>query len=34
MVLVVMQNEPANWVGLALILAIITVVAMSLHFLR
>jgi hypothetical protein len=29
-----MKDEPANWIGLALILTIIAVVAVVLHWLR
>ena len=29
-----MKNEPANWIGLASILAIVAVVALALHWVR
>jgi len=29
-----MKNEPANWIGLVLILAVVAVVALALHGLR
>jgi len=29
-----MKDEPANWIGLALILTIIAVVALALHWIR
>jgi hypothetical protein len=29
-----MENEPPNWIGLALILAIVAVVGLALHWIR